>query len=488
MALAVNLHRELVRLAAVAATAVLIWFGTGLEPLWPLLWLAPLPILLAALKSSAMGACLLAGCAWFLGSLNMWHYFHGVLRAPYVVLAEIFIGPSLVFSAAVLLFRALAQRGHYWLAIVAFPAMWVAFEYVVNISSPHGTAVSLSYSQLKFLPVLQLASVTGPWGISYALFLFSASIAIGVFLWLKDRATALHTLGAGLGAIVLVFVFGTIRLLLPSGEASVRVGLIASDEPSNVDVADDGAPTARLLGDYAAQIEHLAARGAKVIVLPEKLGVLVGPEAGSTDSLFQALADRTASSIIVGLIEVSPPLKFNQARIYSPRAPVLAYDKHHLLPPFESKLKPGTALTFLPHGSETWGVAICKDMDFTPLSREYGAARIGLMLVPAWDFNLDRTWHGHIALMRGVESGFSIARAAKQGYLTVSDNRGRVIAESRSDSEPYATLLADVPDVHDRTFYILAGDWFAWAALATLVATLVPVLLDRSQNKVPEGP
>ncbi len=69
---------------------------------------------------------------------------------------------------------------------------------------------------------------------------------------------------------------------------------------------------------------------------------------------------------------------------------MLTYDKHHMLPPFESSLKPGTTLTLLPKTSETWGVPICKDMDFTPLSRQYGQAGVGLMLVPAWDFNLDR--------------------------------------------------------------------------------------------------
>ena len=79
---------------------------------------------------------------------------------------------------------------------------------------------------------------------------------------------------------------------------------------------------------------------------------------------------------------------------------------------------------------------ICKDMDFTLLSRRYGEAGAGLMLVPAWDFNLDRSWHGHIAIMRGVEDGFSIVRAAKNGYLTVSDNRGRILAQTRSDSLP----------------------------------------------------
>jgi apolipoprotein N-acyltransferase len=29
------------------------------------------------------------------------------------------------------------------------------------------------------------------------------------------------------------------------------------------------------------------------------------------------------------------------------------------------------------------------------------------MLVLAWDFQDDRSWHGHIAIMRGVEDGFS---------------------------------------------------------------------------------
>jgi apolipoprotein N-acyltransferase len=144
-----------------------------------------------------------------------------------------------------------------------------------------------------------------------------------------------------------------------------------------------------------------------------------------------------------------------------------------MLPPFESSLKPGTSLTLMAKNSSTWGVAICKDMDFTPLSRRYGKAGAGLMLVPGWDFNLDRAWHGHMAIMRAVESGFGIVRAAKQGYLTVVDNRGRVLAEARSDSTPFATLVADVPDVHDTTLYLRFGDWFAWLTWAIVGFALV---------------
>jgi apolipoprotein N-acyltransferase len=166
-------------------------------------------------------------------------------------------------------------------------------------------------------------------------------------------------------------------------------------------------------------------------------------------------------------------VKYNRARIYGPGAPLQTYDKHHMLPPFESNLRPGTTLVLMPEPSGTWGVAICKDMDFTPLSRQYGEAGTGLMLVPAWDFVLDRWWHGHMAVMRGVESGFSLTRAAKQGYLTVSDDRGRILAETRSDAAPFVTLIADVPAVHDTTVFVLLGDWFAWLALAILVFTLV---------------
>jgi len=90
-----------------------------------------------------------------------------------------------------------------------------------------------------------------------------------------------------------------------------------------------------------------------------------------------------------------------------------------------------------------------------------------------------------MAVMRGVEDGFSIARAAKQGYLTVSDDRGRILAETQSDSAPFATLIADVPAGHDPTLYLLLGDWFAWLALATFVFTLVQLCRLRSRPQVP---
>jgi apolipoprotein N-acyltransferase len=467
MVFGTNYQRGAKALLVIASASVLDWFGTGLDAWWPLPWFAPLPVLIFALRNSWWSAALVAALSWLVGGLNMWHYLR-VMGAPPAVWAGFFSIVALVFAGAVLLFRALMRRGAWWSALLAFPATWVSYEYLRNLTTPHGTAGSFAYSQLNFLPFLQLASIAGPWGMSFLLMLFPAALAIGLHLRRSEPKQALRIVGTALGVIGLALIFGAIRLTVPQSHEGVKVGLVTSDEPANEGVAAEGAKTERLFRDYAVEAEKLSDRGAQVIVLPEKLGVVVDPDTQATDGIFQSLADRTKSTIVIGLVHVSQSGKYNQARVYAPGAPVLSYNKRHMLPPFESDLKPGTTLALIPKPSETRGVAICKDMDFTPLSRQYGQAGVGLMLVPGWDFNLDGWWHGHIAVMRGVENGFSVVRAAKGGYLTVSDNRGRILAETRSDSAPFATLVVEVPAVHDTTLYVLMGDWFSWFALATL--------------------
>jgi apolipoprotein N-acyltransferase len=328
---------------------------------------------------------------------------------------------------------------------------------------------------------------------SFLLLLFPAALAIGLHLRKSAPKQALRVVAATLAVLAAVLVFGTIRLAMTPRGQQVKVGLVASDTLENVNVAGHGADTGRLFASYAAEAERLAANGAQAIVLPEKLGAVLDSENGTADPIFQQLADRTGAMIVVGEVHIVAPDKYNQARIYQPKEPVLSYDKEHMLPPFESNLTPGTALVTLPKHArassamapQIWGVAICKDMDFTPLSRKYGKAGAGLMLVPGWDFNMDRSWHGHIAVMRGVEDGFSLVRAAKDGYLTVSDDRGRVVAEARSDSAPFATLLASVPAAHSATVYLLLGDWFAWLACALLVLAIVQLCLIAMSARAP---
>ena len=492
MAYALDVKRLGLGIAAMLITAALMWFGTGMHPFWPLMWFAPLPVLLFAADASWWGALITAGLACVIGNLNLWDYFHSVLGAPLSIVLRIYITLGLMFALGVLLYRALLQRKAYWSALLAFPVFWTSFEYLLNLTSPHGTAGSLAYSQLAFLPFLQLASLTGPWGMSFLVLLFSTALALGIHLYRSDRHQALNIFGVSAGVIAAVLVFGLVRLMLPAPGQPVKVGLVASDARDNGNVADEGAPTAELFKAYAPSVAALASQGADVVVLPEKLGVAVEPDTKAVDAELQSLAELTHVRIVAGLIRVVPPsatnivkIKYNEARVYTPGAPVLSYDKQHMLPPYESNLTPGSSLTLMDAagGAGTWGVEICKDMDFTQPSRQYGQAGAGLMLVPAWDFVGDYIEHGHIAIMRGVEGGFTVVRSAKRGSIYVSDDRGRILAEVKSDAAPFATLLASVPAVHDNTLFQLLGDWFAWVALAILAFTLVQLVRLWKQHR-----
>lgn len=90
-------------------------------------------------------------------------------------------------------------------------------------------------------------------------------------------------------------------------------------------------------------------------------------------------------------------------------------------------------------------------MDFIHPALDYARGGIDLLLDPAWDFNIDRVWHGHIAIMRGVEGGFAIAHAAKNGLLTVTDDPGRILGEVTTGGGGFTSLLVNVPLRHDQT-------------------------------------
>jgi apolipoprotein N-acyltransferase len=231
-----------------------------------------------------------------------------------------------------------------------------------------------------------------------------------------------------------------------------------------------------LLRDYAAHAEGLAGQGARVVVIPEKIAVLLDSDLPEADLLLHSTAAKTGALIVVGVIHPTTGAKWNEARLYFPDGTIRTYEKHHMLPVYEGALTVGTERTEWHEPSGLWGITICKDMDFPQLSREYGNDGVALLLVPAWDFGVDGWWHGRMAILRGVESGFSIVRAPKEGILSVSDNRGRVLAERSSDSSPFANLVASVPVQHEITVYDRLGNWFGWlnvAFLVLLVATSV---------------
>src|SRR3954470_18307767 len=153
--------------SAVLATALLTFLGTGLHPVWWLTWLAPLPVLLLAPRVSARTAAVAAFAAYLLGGANVWRYYAVDLELPVPLLALPVVLFPLVLTGVVLLFRAVLLRGRGLLAAAAFAAGVVAAEYLVSLTTPAGANWSLAPTQADLLPVLQIASVTGGWGVSF---------------------------------------------------------------------------------------------------------------------------------------------------------------------------------------------------------------------------------------------------------------------------------------------------------------------------------
>jgi apolipoprotein N-acyltransferase len=464
-------RQALIALVAALTSGIALYLGTGLHPVWWAMWFAPVPVLLAAANLSRRWTFAAAFGAWAAGGLNMWKYYHVALEIPLIPSLLFIALPALVFAGIVLVYRRFLRISG-WRAALIFPSLWVVYEFVSARLSPHSTFGNISYSQMDFLPVVQIASITGIWGISFTLFLFAATLS--VFLSRDNVRGAKPWLATGvLIWFVLVMGFGIWRLQSnPPAQNTVLVGLVASDLPQNL-ITVKHADTLRLMREYLGQAEVLAAQGAKVVVIPEKVAVLLDSDLPEVDPMFLVAAQKSGASLVIGVIHATTGAKWNEARLYSPDGEIRTYEKHHMLPSFESQLTAGTARTEWDESSGHWGIAICKDMDFPRLSREYGNDGTALLLVPAWDFVSDGWLHGRMAILRGVESGFTIVRAPKQGILTVTDDTGRVLAERITGSGPFTSLVVAAPVQHSATAYARFGDWFAWLNVAIALCLIV---------------
>src|SRR5204863_9606933 len=104
-----------------------------------------------------------------------------------------------------------------------------------------------------------------------------------------------------------------------------------------------------------------------------------------------------------------------------------------------------------------------------------------IVLVPGWDFQRGAWLQARWAVLRGVESGFAIVRAARNGLLTVSDRYGRVLAELPSTEGRVATLVAAAPRGGTPTPYAYRGNVFGWSCVVLALVVWLRVL------HVPEG-
>jgi apolipoprotein N-acyltransferase len=461
--------------AAALLTGVLFAVSRDVGPIGPLVLIAPIPLLVFALNSDrAMHVALCAFLARAIGMIGLVAAYGSSFPAAILVIAIVVYG--LEYALVVVLTRMLARRLHAALAVLSYPVLLTAFECLLQAGSPHGSFGALGYSLIDILPVAQLASIAGGAALSF----WAALLPMGISLVVahpKSWRTAMVTAGV---PWVLAIVFGAWRLSTPY-ESTVHIGLGAIDSLTGQSIKD-GPHAEAVAQSYATLVGEIARSETSrplTVILPEK--VFTHRDAWGTKSfdVLQKAADDAAVTIVAGFDEEVRAGRYaNTARVFSPHSRSLRYAKRKLIPGLESEFIVGDE-SLVNAGR---GVAICKDMDFPSLLREYGN-RTPLMLVPAWDFVRDGRLHSRMAVLRGIENGFAVARAAAMGRLTVSDAFGRIIAERETDPRSATSMTATLGLVELHTVYTRIGDVFAWLTVVAAALLIGAVALhERSRG------
>ena len=447
-------------IAAVAAAAsALLYELAAAEPrLWPCALLAPLPILATAPEIRTETAAQLAFAAYFVGNLVAWG--GESFAVPLMTMFASHVAGAIVFATFVACATEATRRWPGVLAALVFPTFETAFYFTLAGESPHGTWGSPAYSQVDFVPLLQSASWIGMCGVMFIMSLLPSGLAVAWYRrrWNMDwRSPAIMAAGVFGLAVVL----GWIRVIRTPATPSVRVAMVASDRLIPQSESADLSDAADIVALYAKLVRRVAGGGTQVVVLPEKIVGVTPRYEWDVVQGFQRIASMSHVWLVVGLNQIGRTPKRNIAVVFGPDGKIAAaYAKHHPIPSLEWDYKAGSKPAIF---DAPWGrtaVLICQDLDFPDTARELAAHDVRVVMAPASDWPGSEVIHQRMAVVRGVESGFSLARAARGGMVSANDSRGRQIAARAIVDHQDALATAELPLGTGRTLYSRSGDWF----------------------------
>lgn len=456
--------------AAVLFSGLCWYLSEGLSgQFWFLLWIAPITILVTAYRSAPRLAFGLSFLAYLLGRMSWIPYL--LLVVPPVLVIIFTFSLPLAFAAVVSLSRRLVLKYNSWWVVFAFPVAWTGFEFLFFLLSRDGTAGSIAYNQASVLPLIQIASLTGITGITFLVTLFPSAVAL---IWYQgDRRKALLQF-VSVGLIeILVFSFGYSRLATIDHQKMIKVALITEDENLHEETDRPDLPSENeLAGKYLTAVAKAARENhAQLALLPEKAFTVPAAEFDAFIKQFRDTAQSAHVAIVFGITQLNNANnKKNLALVFSPGGKLLTtYNKVNLYEgELENGFEPGNISEGYRFKNLPMGVAICKDMDYDSYIRQY--RNVQLMTIPAWDFVKDDWLHSRMAIIRSVEEGFSMVRAARQGRLTINDRYGRVLAEKNSSNGNPCVLIGEVPVAPTPlTFYGRFGGWFGGVILVVLI-------------------
>ena len=480
----IRTRRPIMSLAMLVAGSLLVGFSMGSWLAPPAAWIGPVLIMRYA-RDHKVGrgyllvfvACILSfgigfGATWLSAGWPL----------PLVVSLPFLYG--FLWSLPYLADRLLGPRLGGFSSTLVYPLAAVSLEFVNTSTNPVGAWGSTGFTQYGQLPLMQLASVTGMIGITFLMGWFAS---VANWTW-ENRAqgTRLRRGLAVFGVVLAaVFVFGVLRLELPSSGETVRVAGITAD-PSRLlaqrleAISDPAAIRAEVQAHWDAYFDETAREaraGAQVVVWPEVSGVASSSEEASTlIAQAQNVALKQAVYLAIGLYVQHPDTGEPTENKFVLIDPTGAIVIDHIK--YGGAITEGNRLVGdgqLQTATTPFGVVsgvICWDADYPAIIQQSGQNGTGLLMVPSSDWEEIDPLHTQMAVFRAVENGMSLVRQVEGNLSIAVDPYGRVLAQTDYFDATDRTMVAQVPVEDVPTIYASFGRWFGWVCL---VAFLVVV-------------
>jgi len=502
------MHRRFSRLAFSLLSGALLILCFPKPHLGLLAAFALVPLLLAIfterqrgwlfLYGYAAGGVFLAGSFYWLQDV-MTTYGH--LAAPLAagVLAALVAVFALFFALFSVWVGELARRNR-GVALALAPFVWVAVELLRTHLITGLPWNLLGYALADRPRLIQIASLTGIYGVSFLL--VTVNTAIARVLLARTRRALLLVVATLLLVIAIILTGPNLPEMSATSTAilvQTNLPQLSSYEPNWV--ANHQHELSELYHLTLKAVEEQAAR--PVFVLwPEVPAPFYFHHDPRLRAQLMALAQATRTYVLVGIIDyhkdtLGRDRPYNSAVLLAPSGEFVGqYDKIHLVPfgeyvPWKpvfgwmkrlvaevSDFASGTNKTLLTVGDARAAVVICYEAIFPALVRDFVVRGADVLVNISNDGWFGRTaapvQHFNMARMRAVETRRFLLRATNTGITAVIDPYGRVVA--RAPTAVHTVLVAGFAPRREQTFYVRYGDWFALLGLMVALAALARTL------------
>ena len=470
-----------------AIGALLFVVGNGRWTIPVAAWLWPV-FMLRFTRTQKPGRGLIIAAIVFMAECNI--QWTGVMLAPLFTIIMTFAAAGLAYTLPFLLDRFITPRLKGTLSTLVFPLAWTTLEYAISFG-PNGAWGSMAYTQYGNLPLEQIVSVTGVYGIT---FLITWLTSVVNMAWEREFALIKIRRGVGLYAFILalVLISGGARLtFFPPDSKTVRVASVVAPPGESIItlVTSRESRTLPPVGKTIEVMENLsekAARsGARIVNWNEYAFRMNKREEAAFINRACKLALRENIYLLlpIGVFREEPgSLVENKLVFIDSSGKVLwQYLKGHPVPKCEEPFVV-TGDIRIPVSDTPLGkiaAVICFDLDFPAYIHQAGQAGADLLLGPSEDWAALLSTHTQAATFRAIENGFSMVRCTYEGLTMAVDYQGRTITEVNYFRTSDSVIISDIPMKGVTTIYSKIGDLFAWLCCTGLIVIVAGALFRR---------